>query len=175
MGTATATAPTSPTRVSTGSPRRRSRSRISRDGRSTLRAAERPGVPAERRAALLGLRRVAAERRLHLFGWSRGETNIIDTSCTAYPNGLCISQDGTALAVVEPSLPSVSLWLEAGGELRTLVHDPLRSAVQTTRHPGGGRPWHDEQRSRNEAPLAISSRTTGVRPAVTTRVARACP
>jgi len=100
-----------------------------------------------------------------------GGTLVVDTTCAAYPNGLAVSPDGTELAVVESTLPGVSVlllgpdgslsdrrvlvelpgtvpdgllydaegrlliscWapdvvfrLEESGELRVVVHDPLR-------------------------------------------------
>ena len=57
-----------------------------------------------------------------------GTTRVADTSCSAYPNGLCVSPDGTELAVVESTLPGVSLLsLGADGALsgqRVLVEMP---------------------------------------------------
>jgi sugar lactone lactonase YvrE len=38
-----------------------------------------------------------------------GSTRVADTSCAAYPNGLCISPDGNELAVIESTLPGVSV------------------------------------------------------------------
>jgi gluconolactonase len=103
-----------------------------------------------------------------------GATQIADTTCAAYPNGLCVSPDGSEVAVVESTLPGVSVlslgadgllsdrrvlvelpgtvpdgllydnegrllisfWspdavirVEADGELTTVVHDPLRVAL----------------------------------------------
>jgi gluconolactonase len=103
-----------------------------------------------------------------------GTTQIADTTCAAYPNGLCVSPDGSEVAVVESTLPGVSVlslgadgllsdrrvlvelpgtvpdgllydnegrllisfWspdavirVEADGELTTVVHDPLRVAL----------------------------------------------
>jgi sugar lactone lactonase YvrE len=100
-----------------------------------------------------------------------GSTRVADTSCAAYPNGLCVSPDRSEVAVVESTLPGVSIltlgadgslsdrrilvelpgtvpdgllydgqgrllisfWapdavfrLEPGGEVTTVVHDPLR-------------------------------------------------
>jgi sugar lactone lactonase YvrE len=47
-----------------------------------------------------------------------GTTRIADTTCAAYPNGLAVSPDGTAVAVVESTLPGVSvLSLGADGSL----------------------------------------------------------
>lgn len=47
-----------------------------------------------------------------------GATRVADTSCAAYPNGLVVSPDGTEVAVVESTLPGVSvLSLGADGEL----------------------------------------------------------
>jgi sugar lactone lactonase YvrE len=57
-----------------------------------------------------------------------GRTRVADSSCTAYPNGLAVSPDGTAVAVVESTLPGVSvLSLGADGSLsarRVLVEMP---------------------------------------------------
>jgi gluconolactonase len=57
-----------------------------------------------------------------------GTTRVADTSCAAYPNGLAVSPDGSELAVVESTLPGVSvLSVGAGGELsgrRILVELP---------------------------------------------------
>ena len=57
-----------------------------------------------------------------------GSTRVADTSCAAYPNGLCVSPDGTEVAVVESTLPGVSvLSPEADGSLsgrRVLVEMP---------------------------------------------------
>jgi gluconolactonase len=54
-----------------------------------------------------------------------GRTRVADTSCAAYPNGLCVSPDGTELAVIESTLPGVSVLAlgEDGGlgERRVLV------------------------------------------------------
>jgi sugar lactone lactonase YvrE len=103
-----------------------------------------------------------------------GSTRVADMSCAAYPNGLCVSPDGSEVAVVESTLPGVSVltldrdaslsdrrvlvelpgavpdgllydgqgrllisfWapdavlrLEPSGELTTVVHDPLRVAL----------------------------------------------
>jgi gluconolactonase len=103
-----------------------------------------------------------------------GSTRVADTTCAAYPNGLCVSPDGSEVAVVESTLPGVSVlslgadgslsdrrvlvelpgsvpdgllydnecrllisfWspdavirVEANGELTTVVHDPLRIAL----------------------------------------------
>jgi gluconolactonase len=38
-----------------------------------------------------------------------GTTRIADTTCAAYPNGLAVSPDGSQLAVVESTLPGVSV------------------------------------------------------------------
>jgi sugar lactone lactonase YvrE len=47
-----------------------------------------------------------------------GRTRVADSSCTAYPNGLAVSPDETAVAVVESTLPGVSvLSLGADGSL----------------------------------------------------------
>lgn len=57
-----------------------------------------------------------------------GSTRVVDTSCAAYPNGLCVSRDGSEVAVVESTLPGVSvLSLGADGSLsdrRVLVELP---------------------------------------------------
>jgi gluconolactonase len=57
-----------------------------------------------------------------------GETRVADTSCAAYPNGLCVSPDGTELAVVESTLPGVTaLAIGEDGSLsdrRVLVELP---------------------------------------------------
>jgi gluconolactonase len=57
-----------------------------------------------------------------------GTTRVADTSCAAYPNGLCVSPDGTELAVIESTLPGVSvLLIGPDGELsgrRILVELP---------------------------------------------------
>ena len=57
-----------------------------------------------------------------------GSTRVADTSCVAYPNGLCVSPDGSEVAVVESTLPGVSvLSLGADGSLsnrRVLVELP---------------------------------------------------
>ena len=57
-----------------------------------------------------------------------GATKIADTTCAAYPNGLCVSPDGSEVAVVESTLPGVSvLSLGADGSLsdrRVLVELP---------------------------------------------------
>lgn len=57
-----------------------------------------------------------------------GSTRVADTSCAAYPNGLCVSPDGGEVAVVESTLPGVSvLSLGADGSLserRVLVQMP---------------------------------------------------
>ena len=57
-----------------------------------------------------------------------GSTRVVDTTCAAYPNGLCVSPDGSAIAVVESTLPGVSvLSLGADGSLsgrRVLVELP---------------------------------------------------
>ncbi|HEY7004405.1 MAG TPA: SMP-30/gluconolactonase/LRE family protein [Gaiellaceae bacterium] len=57
-----------------------------------------------------------------------GTTRVADTSCAAYPNGLAVSPDGSELAVVESTLPGVSvLSLGADGGLsgrRILVELP---------------------------------------------------
>ena len=57
-----------------------------------------------------------------------GTTRVADTSCVAYPNGLCVSPDGTEVAVVESTLPGVSvLSLGPDGALsgrRVLVEMP---------------------------------------------------
>jgi gluconolactonase len=47
-----------------------------------------------------------------------GSTRVADTSCAAYPNGLCLSPDRSEVAVVESTLPGVSvLSLGADGSL----------------------------------------------------------
>jgi sugar lactone lactonase YvrE len=47
-----------------------------------------------------------------------GSTRVVDTTCAAYPNGLCVSPDGSEIAVVESTLPGVSvLSLGADGSL----------------------------------------------------------
>lgn len=47
-----------------------------------------------------------------------GSTRVADTSCAAYPNGLAVSPDGNEVAVVESTLPGVSvLSLGADGVL----------------------------------------------------------
>ena len=47
-----------------------------------------------------------------------GSTRVVDTTCAAYPNGLCVSPDGSAIAVVESTLAGVSvLSLGADGSL----------------------------------------------------------
>ena len=38
-----------------------------------------------------------------------GSTRVVDTTCAAYPNGLCVSPDGSEIAVVESTLPGVSV------------------------------------------------------------------
>jgi len=57
-----------------------------------------------------------------------GSTRVVDTTCAAYPNGLCVSPDGSGIAVVESTLPGVSvLSLGADGSLsgrRVLVELP---------------------------------------------------
>ena len=57
-----------------------------------------------------------------------GSTRVVDTTCAAYPNGLCVSPDGSAIAVVESTLPGVSvLSLGVDGSLsgrRVLVELP---------------------------------------------------
>ncbi len=57
-----------------------------------------------------------------------GSTRVVDTTCAAYPNGLCASPDGSEVAVVESTLPGVSvLSLGADGSLsdrRVLVELP---------------------------------------------------
>ena len=57
-----------------------------------------------------------------------GRTRVVDTTSAAYPNGLCVSPDGSELAVVESTLPGVSvLALDADGSLsdrRLLVEMP---------------------------------------------------
>jgi gluconolactonase len=57
-----------------------------------------------------------------------GTTRIADTTCAAYPNGLAVSPDGSQLAVVESTLPGVSvLSLGPDGALsdrRVLVEIP---------------------------------------------------
>jgi sugar lactone lactonase YvrE len=57
-----------------------------------------------------------------------GSTRVADTSCAAYPNGLCLSPDRSEVAVVESTLPGVSvLSLGADGSLsnrRVLVELP---------------------------------------------------
>jgi gluconolactonase len=57
-----------------------------------------------------------------------GETSVADSSCSAYPNGLAVSPDRTELAVVESTLPGVSvLSIDADGSLtdrRVLVEIP---------------------------------------------------
>jgi sugar lactone lactonase YvrE len=57
-----------------------------------------------------------------------GTTRVADTSCAAYPNGLCVSPDGSELAVVESTLPGVSvLTLSEEGDLsgrRVVVEMP---------------------------------------------------
>jgi len=57
-----------------------------------------------------------------------GSTRVVDTTCAAYPNGLCVSPDGSGIAVVEATLPGVSvLSLGADGSLsgrRVLVELP---------------------------------------------------
>jgi gluconolactonase len=57
-----------------------------------------------------------------------GSTRVADTSCAAYPNGLCVSPDASEVAVVESTLPGVSvLSLGADGSLsrrRVLVEMP---------------------------------------------------
>jgi sugar lactone lactonase YvrE len=59
---------------------------------------------------------------------SDGSTRVVDTTCAAYPNGLCVSPDGSQVAVVESTLPGVSvLSLGADGPLsdrRVLVELP---------------------------------------------------
>ena len=47
-----------------------------------------------------------------------GSTRVVDTTCAAYPNGLAVSPDGSEVAVVESTLPGVSvLSLGADGSL----------------------------------------------------------
>ena len=57
-----------------------------------------------------------------------GSTRVVDTTCAAYPNGLCVSPDGSEVAVVESTLPGISvLSLGADGSLsdrRVLVELP---------------------------------------------------
>jgi gluconolactonase len=57
-----------------------------------------------------------------------GTTRVADTTCGAYPNGLAVSPDGAELAVVESTLPGVSvLSFSADGRLsgrRVLVELP---------------------------------------------------
>jgi gluconolactonase len=57
-----------------------------------------------------------------------GSTRVVDTTCAAYPNGLCVSPSGSEVAVVESTLPGVSvLSLGADGALsdrRVLVELP---------------------------------------------------
>jgi gluconolactonase len=57
-----------------------------------------------------------------------GPTRVVDTTCAAYPNGLCVSPDGSEVAVVESTLPGISvLSLGADGSLsdrRVLVELP---------------------------------------------------
>ena len=57
-----------------------------------------------------------------------GTTHVADTSCAAYPNGLAVSPDATEIAVVESTLPGVSvLCLGPDGALsgrRVLVEMP---------------------------------------------------
>jgi gluconolactonase len=57
-----------------------------------------------------------------------GKTRVADTSCAAYPNGLAVSPDETEVAVVESTLPGVSvLSLDQAGSLsgrRVLVELP---------------------------------------------------
>jgi hypothetical protein len=57
-----------------------------------------------------------------------GSTRVVDATCAAYPNGLCVSPDGSEIAVVESTLPGVSvLSLGADGSLsdrRVLVELP---------------------------------------------------
>ena len=57
-----------------------------------------------------------------------GTTRVADTSCSAYPNGLCVSPNGSSLAVVESTLPGVSvLSIGSDGALtdrRVLVEMP---------------------------------------------------
>ena len=59
---------------------------------------------------------------------SEGTTRVADTSCAAYPNGLAVSPDGSELAVIESTLPGVSvLSLGPDGTLsdrRVLVEMP---------------------------------------------------
>ena len=64
---------------------------------------------------------------IHALG-TDGSTRVADTSCAAYPNGLAVSPDGSELAVVESTLPGVSvLSLGADGSLserRVVVEMP---------------------------------------------------
>ncbi len=57
-----------------------------------------------------------------------GSTRVANATCAAYPNGLAVSPDGTELAVVESTLPGVSvLSLHPDGSLsdrRVLVEMP---------------------------------------------------
>jgi sugar lactone lactonase YvrE len=57
-----------------------------------------------------------------------GSTRVAGTSCAAYSNGLCVSPDGSEVAVVESTLPGVSiLSVGADGSLsgrRVLVEMP---------------------------------------------------
>ena len=57
-----------------------------------------------------------------------GSTRVVDTTCAAYPNGLCVSPDGSEIAVVESTFPGISvLSLGADGSLldrRVLVELP---------------------------------------------------
>ena len=59
---------------------------------------------------------------------TNGSTRVADTSCAGYPNGLCVSPDESEVAVVESTLPGVSvLSLGADGSLsgrRVLVEMP---------------------------------------------------
>lgn len=57
-----------------------------------------------------------------------GTTTVADTSCSRFPNGLCVVDDGGTLAVVESTLPGVvALTIGADGTLgerRILVEMP---------------------------------------------------
>lgn len=58
-----------------------------------------------------------------------GHTEVIDETCCRFPNGLAISPDGRSLAVVESTLPGVSLVELGAGEIRVqgqreVLHTP---------------------------------------------------
>jgi streptogramin lyase len=100
-----------------------------------------------------------------------GTTRVADTSCAAYPNGLALSPDGRGLAVVESTLPGVSvLSLDADGELagrRVLVEMPgtVPDGLLTTATAACSSPAGHPTRSSG------SSRAASTRSSCTTRCA----